>query len=161
PKKSATKAYRAWLLEKGTPPADADALAKDFARTPPEGWRPLTWHDLTPDLLGGPLPIDTVPEDWEARMLQTGLTVDEIEQRLDPPGTHQTLTGDAQKAFRDLFEQLNLRVSQTGMWRTLRKLVIPSMVYLRYWGANTSARSTFDPGPDNEFTGQFGELREK
>src|SRR5262249_52980182 len=145
----------------GTPAEQANALVKAFRRKPPEGWRPLTWHDLTPALLGAPVPEEALPADWDGRTPEVGLTLDEIEQKLDNTATHQTLSAESQKALRDVLDQLSVRAEQPGMWRSVRKLLVPSAVRLYYWGANTKSSSSLDQSGDNEFTGTFGELREK
>lgn len=160
PSRRAVEAYRDWLLGKGESVTAADETVRSFARPPAEGWRPLTWFDLDAKLFGQPLPIDVLPTDWMPRVRERGLTVDEIELKLDIAATHETLAPEAHSAFRDLLEHLDQRVAQPGMWRRLRKLAIPPTVYLHYWGLVTSSRSTLDQGGDNEYTGQFGDLKE-
>src|SRR5262249_32746938 len=54
----------------------------------PEGWRALTWTDLTPELLGAAVPEADLPEAWR------GWTVDQIEMQLDKPEGVNALPGD-------------------------------------------------------------------
>jgi hypothetical protein len=57
----------------------------------PEGWRLLTWQDLSdrPDLVGADLP--DVPGKWTPRDADLGLTVDEVELQLNRFEIRQTL----------------------------------------------------------------------
>jgi hypothetical protein len=176
PSRRATDAYRAWLEAKrkresgsvglvagslGCAAAEAaDAARVDrFRREPDEGWRALTWFDL-PDVLPGAVPAEALPADWDARDRGTGPTLDEIELRLDRPETHQTLGADTEAALREVLARLDARAGDPGMSRTLRKLRVPEAVYLLTRGPTTSGRTTLERAADNEFAGQFGELKE-
>jgi hypothetical protein len=152
--------YRDWLTARGEPDEGIDEKLQAFSRTPAEGWRALTWFDLTPELLGADVPAVELPADWAARNPDGALTLDEIELKLDKDETHATLKADAHEALRGALEQLDRRVAQPGMSRKLRKLVIPDQVMLLYKGRSTSSRNTLQKTGDNEYTGQFGDLKE-
>lgn len=159
PSRGAVEAYRAWLSGKGeTTDAIGERIAA-FIRAPEEGWRALTWFDLN-DVLPGQVSADAWPADWEARDVAVGPTLDEVELRLDRAETHQTLAPEALVALRGALEQLDARAAEPSMSRTLRKLKIPEAVYLLTRGNTTSGRTTLEKVADNEFAGQFGELKE-
>jgi hypothetical protein len=161
PGERAAAAYAEWLKARGTPEDQIPGLVAAFRKRPAEGWRALTWFDLrTPGLLGAPVPENAVPADWEPRDPGVGLTLDEIDLRLDKPETHQTLASESQVALRGVLEQLDRRVAGPGMRRTLRKLRVPDVAYLLTRGNTTRGRATMERGLDNEYSGQFGELKE-
>jgi hypothetical protein len=160
PAKQAVDAYRAWLDSRGVSGDDQNGLVEQFQRKPAEGWRPLSWFDLTPELLGAPVPEMALPADWKVREMQAGLTLDEIELNLDKSETHKTLTADAQQGMRNVLEQLEERATDPALSRVLRKLLIPEEVLLIYRGNTTSSQTTMQKLADNEYTGQFGDLKE-
>ena len=51
-------------------------IVAPIRQRPTEGWRALSWFDLTPDLLGASVPDVSFPADWEIRNPEAGLTVD-------------------------------------------------------------------------------------
>jgi hypothetical protein len=160
PSKKAVETYRAWLDSRGVHGDEQDGLVHEFRKKPAEGWRALSWFDLTPDLLGASVPDIALPADWKVRDMQAGLTLDEIELNLDKSETHKTLDPDAQQGMRDVLEQLDGRASDPAMSRVLRKLIIPDEVILSYRGNTTSSQTTMQKLADNEYTGQFGDLKE-
>jgi hypothetical protein len=160
PTSHAVDAYRAWLTTRGMSGDDLEASVREFRKKPAEGWRAVTWFDLTPHLLGGPVPEVELPTEWEPRDVLAGLTLDEIELRLDRAETHDTLAPEVQEAMRNVLEQLERRTSEPGMKRTLRKLEVPDQALLVYKGRTTSNQSTLQRVANNEYTGQFGELKE-
>ncbi len=159
PTRRAADAYRAWLKSKGERDDAVHTRARAFRRPPDEGWRALTWFDL-PDVLPDPVPADALPSDWDARDRATGPTLDEIELRLDRPETHQNLSAESLSALREALARLDARAADPRVSRTLRKLKIPDAVYLLTRGPTTSGRTTLERAADNEFGGQFGELKE-
>jgi hypothetical protein len=157
PSRRAAEGYKTWLMSKQT--KGIDPTVAEFRHSPPEGWRALTWFDL-PDILPGAYPNDILPADWEARDRRCGPTLDEIELRLDRAETHQNLSANAQSTLREVLAQLDTRAKDAAMSRTFRKLKLPDAVYLLTRGATTSGRATLERVADNEYSGQFGELKE-
>lgn len=77
----------------------ADSKAK-------EGWRALIWNDLTPELLGGPVPSIEILPRWQPRSPQENLsdsrlalTLDEIEMHMDKPTSSAIPLTDSQLAL--------------------------------------------------------------
>jgi hypothetical protein len=160
PSAGARDAYASWLDAHQQAGIDKDSVIAAFTASPSEGWRALSWFDLTPELVGGTVPSVTLPEDWSPRNPAAGLTLDEIELKMDKEETHKTLLPEVQQALRDVLAQVELRARTAGMGRTLRVLKIPDEAFLNYWGGNTNSRNTLQKVGDNEYTGQFGDLRE-
>jgi hypothetical protein len=160
PTNKAVDAYRIWLDSRGVGGDEQAGLVEAFRQKPAEGWRPLSWFDLTPALLGESVPEMVLPADWKVRDLQAGLTLDEVELNLDKTETHKTLAADAQEGMRDVLEKLDVRANDPAMSRVLRKLIIPEEVLLIYKGNTTSSQTTMQKLADNEYTGQFGDLKE-
>jgi hypothetical protein len=159
PTRKAADAYAAWLTMKGESTEAVHHRVAAFRRAPDEGWRALTWFDL-PDLLPAAVAPDALPADWDARDRAVGPTIDEIELQLDRPQTHDTLSADAQKQLRDALAQVEAKADDASLRRTFRRLRIPPAVYLLTRGNTTSGRTTLERVADNEFSGQFGELKE-
>jgi hypothetical protein len=163
PSRRAADAFAAWLKAKGEDDATVRTRVEEFRRSPVEGWRALTWFDLAdvlPDAQQAILSAETLPADWDARDLATGPTLDEIELRLDRPETHQNLAAAAESSLREALSRIDARAADPHMSRTLRKLKIPETVYLLTRGVTTTGRTTLERVADNEFSGQFGELKE-
>ncbi len=160
PANKAVDAYRAWLDSRGVGGDEQAALVEEYRKKPNEGWRPLTWFDLTRSLLGESVPEIVLPADWKVRDLQAGLTLDEVELNLDKIETHKTLAPDVQEAMRNVLEKLDARADDPDMSRILRKLIIPEEALLIYKGNTTSSQTTMQKLADNEYTGQFGDLKE-
>jgi hypothetical protein len=160
PSSRARAAYSEWLTSRHEPDEDARAKLAAFAAEPAEGWRPLTWFDLTPDLLAAPPPEVALPDDWQPRDGEFGLSLDQIKIILGKTETHQALNADLKDKLRDLFEQLDLRAADPKMRRTLRKLVIPSEVILSHKGKTNSGQKPMTAGSDNEFTAQLTDLKD-
>jgi hypothetical protein len=159
PSHQAVDAYRAWLKTKGEADDVIRARAHEFRRSPAEGWRAVTWFDMA-DILPGVAPADALPADWDARDRAVGPTLDEVELRLDRAETHQNLAATAESGLREALTRLDARASDPNYSRSLRKLRIPEAVYLLTRGVTTTGRTTLERVADNEFTGQFGELKE-
>ncbi len=165
PTKKSVEMYRAWLANQSIDgkPIDGDKqyqLVEQFHKKPSEGWRALSWFDLTPELLGAEVPAIELPSDWKIREMSAGLTLDEIELNLDKSETHKTLSSEAKDAMRDVLDRLEERAVDPALSRYLRKLAIPEEVLLMYKGDTTNSQTTMQRLADNEYTGQFGELRE-
>lgn len=160
PTKRAVEAYRAWLSAEGIGGDEQNQLVNQYQRKPAEGWRALSWFDLTPELLGAEVPNIELPHDWKVRERSAGLTLDEIELNLDKSETHKTLAAAAKDGMRQVLEQLEERATDPALSRTLRKLAIPEEVLLLYKGDTTNSQTTMQRLADNEYTGQFGDLRE-
>jgi hypothetical protein len=160
PSKTAVEAYRAWLASRGIDGDEQNQLVEQFHQKPAEGWRALSWFDLTPELLGTAVPDITLPADWKVRELRAGLTLDEIELNLDKSETHKTLAAETKEGMRNVLDQLEDRANDPALSRTLRKLAIPDEVLLIYKGNTMSSQTTMQRLADNEYTGQFGDLKE-
>jgi hypothetical protein len=147
----------------GTPPTvRVRALKWVIAdRKASEGWRALYWKDLmtNPDLLGGPVPSAEPPADWAQRHPDEGVSMDEIELRLEKKETHKTLSGDTEVALRDVLAKLEERVQASSMSRKVRKLEIPESVFINYTGEDTRSEMPLDALPNNEFEARFPELK--
>jgi hypothetical protein len=160
PGAAAVKAYRERIQNQGGSIEENERRVAAFAKAPPEGWRALTWSDLTPELLGAPVSDVQLPADWKPRTPEIGLTLDEVELYLGKAETHQNLAANTHKELRDLLEKLDTRAHDPAMRRRLRALVIPTTAELVYKGRTTSGKSPLQRLADNEYTGTFGELKE-
>jgi hypothetical protein len=160
PTKQAVEAYRAWLSTQHIEGDEQNQLVEQFHKKPEEGWRALSWFDLTPELLGAEVPNVPLPTDWKVRDLSAGLSLDEIELNLDKSETHKTLAAETKDGMRGVLDRLEGRATDPALSRTLRKLAIPDEALLIYSGANTNSQTTMQRLADNEYTGQFGDLKE-
>jgi hypothetical protein len=129
-------------------------------RDAPEGWRLMFWSDLNQDLLGEPVPDVAVPAEWAVRDPERGPSLDEIELRLDKPETQKSINPNTDIALRDLLATLEQRSKLASMSRRFRMLTLPSTVYVNYWGGNTRSEMTLKQINDNEYEGQFPDLKE-
>jgi hypothetical protein len=120
----------------------------------PEGWRSLSWADLTPALLGAGLPAVSLPEGWAEG------TVDQVELRLARPEAAGTLPAETAEAVRQVLERLRERAASPGMSRRLRELAVPTGVEVLYRGATTKSEQGLPPGANYEFAGTVANLRE-
>src|SRR5579875_596862 len=121
PAKKTVESYRSWLTSRGIGGEEQEQLVEQFRQKPSEGWRALSWFDLSPELLGAAVPDIVLPAEWKPREMSTGLTLDEIELNLDKTETHKTLAAEAQEAMRNVLAQLEERANDPAMNRTLRK----------------------------------------
>src|SRR5262249_38328643 len=80
--------------------------------------------------------------------------------RLDKADTHATLAADTQAALRDVLAKLQERARLPEMSRRFRVLTIPDTVYVNYSGRNTRSEMTLKQVNDNEYEGQFPDLKE-
>jgi hypothetical protein len=137
-----------------------------------EGWRGLTWHDLEKNhsLLGSALPAVNFREtdehgktDWgQPRDPDIGWTLDEIELHLDRDEAHATLEPQTKDALRDVLSRLQERAADPAMRRTMRMLIVPTQVTIRYREikGGGGGELTLQKQGDNEYTGQFPDLKE-
>ncbi len=130
-----------------------------------EGWRALAWNDLVrrPDLLGEEVKADLVPLKWgEPRDPDRGWTVDEIDLRLEKQEarTDPDVPADSVLALGNVLDRLKSRAADPAMRRTLRVLKVPGAVSVVYRGANGGGEMTFQRQGDNEYSGQFTDLKE-
>jgi hypothetical protein len=160
PGKKAVESYRAWLASRGIGEEEQAQLLEQFQQKPAEGWRALSWFDLTRELLGASVPDIALPAEWKIRDLGAGLTLDEIELNLDKSETHKTMTPETKEGMRNVLAQLEERADDPSLSRILRKLSVPEEALLIYKGANTNSQTTMQRLADNEYTGQFGDLKE-
>jgi hypothetical protein len=116
----------------------------------PEGWRPMKWQDLTPELVGGKLVT------LEG---QTG-SLDEIEQRLDNSETQPVFDADTQLALRDILARLHARAESPEMARRVRELTIPEKVLVYYRGETIRSEQTLKKQTDNQYSGVLSDLKE-
>jgi hypothetical protein len=135
-----------------------------------EGWRPLTWNDLKDNrhILGEAVTEvdfrendDAGKKDWGKPREESGWTLDEIETHLNRPETQNTIDADTNIKLRDVFAKLDQRAADPAMRRTLRKLIVPTQVRLRYRGVQDGGELTLQLQGDNEYTGQFPDLKDK
>jgi hypothetical protein len=117
-------------------------------RNAPEGWRAMTWADVTPDLLGGPLPAIAQPPSNSATLDDLNRTSDRSVGSADEP------------ALKSMFQQLAERAALPGMGRTLRLLEIPNRVEIVTWGAKTSNETPIPLGTNQEYSGTLNDLKE-
>ncbi len=129
------------------------------------GWRPLLWSDLKADNLDGLTPPKP-PTAWKAGDPGVGLTVDEVE-------TFAKTGGEAAADARVVLSRLerladlnavlvkvDARAAKPSMSRTMRKLIVPDIIYLKCTGDKTYLRNEMRKTQDNEYTGNFGDLKE-
>ena len=60
-----------------------------------------------------------------------------------------------------MFAKLDQRAADPAMRRTLRKLNVPTQVRVRYRGVQDGGELTLNLQGDNEYSGQFPDLKEK
>lgn len=121
-------------------------------RNAPEGWRAMTWRDLTPSLLGGDVPMmENTPNPTKS--------LDEL-NRLAHIKTGLTPTETDAANLRDMFERLADRAALPSMARTFRLLEIPTRVEIVTWGAKTSNETPIPLGTDQEYIGTLSDLKE-
>ncbi len=153
---------------RNTPPpgrkSEATWIVADAAAA--NGWRPLLWADLTAERLDGLNP-PKLPPSW-AKNPAVGLTVDDVQARL-AGGEAGEAAADARvvllkvEHIADLAAALDLidaRAARPSMSRTMRKLVLPDVIYLKCTGEKTYLRNELRKSQDNEYTGTFGDLKE-
>ncbi|HZT82674.1 MAG TPA: hypothetical protein VFA26_20765, partial [Gemmataceae bacterium] len=100
-------------------------------------------------------------KDWgQPRDPAVGWTLDEIETRLNREETHETIEVDTKDKLRDTLAKLEERARDPAMRRSLRMLIVPSLVSVRYRGAHGGGELSLQRQGDNEYSGQFPDLKE-
>jgi len=138
----------------------------------PNGRRPLAWKDLNSDYLNGmtvpPLPASA--KEWAGpREPDLGFSIDEVAResaaRPDDPelaDVRAVLSHLERLAgMRDTLDRVDDRVAENSMRRTVRKLTIPATVTVTVKGPSANSTTTLSKLNNNEYTGQFGELKDK
>jgi hypothetical protein len=144
------------------PPIRVRALKWVIAdRNAEEGWRALRWTDLN-EALGKSVDNDLVPEEWtkQVRDPEAGITVDEVELRLEKPDLAVTLSDAQHEGLTDVIAQLEKRAAESGVSGKIRMLQIPEIVYVNYKGKSSKSEMTLQKSGDNEFAGEFTTLIE-
>jgi len=141
----------------------------------PMGWRPMVWADVTPDLVGGPVPA--LPEAGfragaEAGVLgddPAGWQVDQIQAVGVEDATARTkllaaVHGDEYETLRNglerVFAALDARAADPAMGRTLRKLDVPERVLLVYTGQTKTGDVTLGAVQNQEYSAPVPDLKE-
>src|SRR5262249_44748968 len=152
---------------KGTPAVELHALAVEYAvadRDVADRWRALTLADLrTKDLgISGVPGNEDLPPDWTPRDKQLGLTVDEVKLRLEKidngAPVHPRDKAVVAK-LRELLQGVDARASEQGMSRTLRKLIVPGQVTVKFRGKK-QGQVTLERQADYEYKGKLEDLTE-
>jgi hypothetical protein len=120
----------------------------------PEGWRPMQWSDLNPQLLGSATLPALPPAGWQ------GWTMDDIELELDKPETQASLAPDVFGGLRSIFSQLEEQAASPRMARRLRQLQIPDKVLIYYRGDTVRSEQTLKKQADQQYSGVLTDLRE-
>ncbi len=131
-----------------------------------QGWRPLTWRELTSDKLHVSNAVPSLPTDWAAPLTPSiGYTIDEVEtaNAANPIADITNVLKQLDRLYdmRKTIDRLDGRLADSSMRRKVRKLIVPSKVTVTVKGRAATSTLTLDSMPDNEYTGQFGELKEK
>jgi hypothetical protein len=143
-------------------------------RSASDGWRAMTWSDLTPELLNGrqppSLPVEALANPSNGMVTQPptdpAWTIDRIESLLIDNAeirkrVMNAVDGDTFLALEQVFESLENAAQQSRMSRRIRKLIIPTDIRVSYWGPKTSNLMPFPRQADsNEFAGVLTELKE-
>lgn len=143
-------------------------------RSATDGWRALTWADLTPKLLGGraapalPAALLVPPSMANSAPAATDpyWTLDRVEMLLDTAEVRERLLKSGMSepdytALRDTFEALNATADDPAMSRTMRRLIIPRDVTLYYWGQKSDNNMPLTRQQDaNEYTAVVTDLKE-
>jgi hypothetical protein len=77
-----------------------------------EGWRPMRWADVSPDLVGRDVPAINLGE----------VTMDAVEARLNAAADSPEALGADTSAVQEVFAALNAAADRPSMGRTLRRL---------------------------------------
>jgi hypothetical protein len=117
----------------------------------PEGWRALTWADLTAGALGLRAEPAIVPAEWQ------DWPVDRIEMAMDKADLPVTVQAEA---LRQAFQQLEQKAADPSMARRLRKLLIPDGVVVYYRGETIRSEQTLKKQADQEYSGVLSDLKE-
>jgi len=119
-----------------------------------EGWRPMVWSDVTPELLGRQTLAAQPPQAWQS------WTMDDMELELEKSDASGSLPAEASAGLREVFGQLQERADDPGMARRLRLLQIPNQVMIYYRGETIRSEQTLKKQADNQYSGVLTDLRE-
>jgi hypothetical protein len=136
----------------------------------PDGWRPLLWSDLTAEKLDG-LQVPSMPSSGSEKDANAELTVDDVEKTVaaaDRDHADEAIKGAEVVLSRleriadvdAVLQRVNGRAALPEMSRTMRRLDVPDIIYLKCTGDKTFLRNELHKQQDNEYTGNFGELKE-
>ena len=139
------------------------------------GWRPMLWGDLTPDMVGGPVPdlnvaalkaaaeINDLPDDpkaWPVDQIYS-LAVEDAASRAR---LSTALGGEEYLGFGNaldrVFQGLEDQAGQPSNGRRLRKLGIPDAATLAYEGVTKTGEVSLTRQQNNEFAGAVTDLKE-
>jgi hypothetical protein len=139
-----------------------------------DGWRLLTWSDLSKDRLGGP-DVPAIPTEWAAKHESNVWTLAEIDELLNAPENKgQAEYADLRNvvmarlerydAFHTTFDQLTAKLAEPGMSGTARQLKIPTNVTVHFSGRAANgvgggSSLPLTPLGDNEFNGNITDLK--
>ncbi|HUR54113.1 MAG TPA: hypothetical protein VMZ71_08275, partial [Gemmataceae bacterium] len=129
-----------------------------------DGWRPMMWADVTPDLVGGPVP--DLSSFVKKPNNPNDLTVDAVDAigRDAPPEVRSSFStaigGDKYMDVQRTLDALDGLADSPSMARKLRKLALPDAITLAYAGATAEGSSTMSPEGNNEFTTKIEGLKE-
>ncbi len=133
------------------------------------GQRPLLWADLTSERLDGLTPPKP-PAAWKASDASAGLTVDDVAQALidvhdgggEPAADANVILSRLERLalMSATLDQVDALAAKPSMSRTMRKLTVPDIIYLKCTGDKTYLRNEMRKTQDNEYTGNFGDLKE-
>ena len=127
-------------------------LVADSAAT--EGWRAMTWADITSDLLGEEMPAADLPEEW------AGWTLDQIERQVQRRDSRDRLPAETVLSVDHVLEVLGERAKSPWTARHVRRLKIPEAARIHYRAGSTPYEQTFKKVADNEFAVTLGQLKE-
>lgn len=138
-------------------------------RAAPDGWRPMTWADVTQDLAGVPvpdLPVSALVAATDADVSAPKTwTVDEVESLARDNEATRTKIGEAMGAdpylqLQRVFDALDATAARPSMARRVRRLDVPEKVTLVFTGKTNSGDASLSPEAGNEFSGAVKDLKE-
>lgn len=122
----------------------------------PEGWRAMTWADLSPGMTGSPIP------DAGGAISPTE-RLDDLERRvrmIEGGQSGPDWTAEFVGSLAPVFEALSARSEDPAMARRFRRLEVPQRVEISTWGEKTANDTPFPLGSDQEYSGTLTELKE-
>ena len=136
------------------------------------GWRPLLWADVTADKIDN-VPMPTAISKWEPKDADVGLTMDDVEAKSPTP---RRIARNVPEEVKDAdvvlsklsrladlhasLDRVDARAALPDMSRTMRKLIVPDKIHLKCTGDKTYMYNELNKTQDNEYVGNFGELKE-
>jgi hypothetical protein len=144
-------------------------------RTAPMGWRPMTWGDVSEELIGGPVPALPVkgfraadeggvfagdPDGWPLDRVERFGVNDAATRAKLGAALHPDEYIALQNGFDRVFRALEEKAADPSMGRRLRKLDVPEKVNLAYGGPSKSGDVTLSPQQNQEFAAPVSDLKE-